>query len=143
MAQRLSLAQERQAWSDFIATGEVEPRKRNKFNARKVTVNGRTYSSGAESKRAIELQWLLSINEIFNLSYQVRYEVIPEQKGESAAYYVADFVYTDKAGSVIVEDSKGAKTKDYILKRKLMLLRYGIRICETQPAKAQRRRRTN
>ncbi len=45
--------------------------------------------------------------------------------------YVADFVYTDvEIGENVVEDSKGIRTKDYILKRKLMLAVHGIRIKE-------------
>lgn len=45
--------------------------------------------------------------------------------------YIADFVYFDKkAQRTVVEDTKGFKTKDYIIKRKLMLERYGIRIRE-------------
>ena len=50
---------------------------------------------------------------------------------ERAVNYVADFVYTDlKTGQKIVEDAKGAKTKEYIIKRKLMLHVHGIRIRE-------------
>lgn len=46
-------------------------------------------------------------------------------------HYVADFVYIDKrSGEKIVEDTKGFKTKDYIIKRKLMLHVHKIRIRE-------------
>lgn len=45
--------------------------------------------------------------------------------------YIADFVYTDNAtGSTVVEDTKGVRTKEYIIKRKLMLWVHGIRIRE-------------
>ena len=44
--------------------------------------------------------------------------------------YIADFVYMDKDGQQVVEDTKGVRTKEYIIKRKLMLHRYGIRIQE-------------
>ena len=44
--------------------------------------------------------------------------------------YVADFVYEDN-GDTVVEDTKGMRTKEYVIKRKLMLYRYGIRIKET------------
>ena len=44
---------------------------------------------------------------------------------------MADFVYIDmKTGERIVEDTKGMKTPEYIMKRKLMLYYYGIRIRE-------------
>lgn len=42
-----------------------------------------------------------------------------------AVTYIADFVYT-RGGKTIVEDAKGFKTKDYIIKKKLMLERFGI-----------------
>jgi hypothetical protein len=48
---------------------------------------------------------------------------------EREVSYVADFVYTQD-GNTVVEDTKGFKTKDYIIKRKLMLYIHGIRIKE-------------
>lgn len=51
---------------------------------------------------------------------------------EKSVCYVADFVYTiAETGENVVEDSKGVRTKDYIIKRKLMLAVHGIRIKET------------
>ena len=44
--------------------------------------------------------------------------------------YVADFVYLDEQGKTVVEDAKGVRTKDYIIKRKLMLWLHNIRIRE-------------
>jgi hypothetical protein len=44
--------------------------------------------------------------------------------------YRADFVYFDEQDRLVVEDAKGVRTKDYIIKRKLMLWLYGIRIRE-------------
>jgi len=49
---------------------------------------------------------------------------------ERACTYVADFSYTEN-GRRVVEDTKGMKTRDYIIKRKLMLYVHGIRIKET------------
>lgn len=50
---------------------------------------------------------------------------------QRACFYVADFVYVDNAtGETVVEDVKGVRTKDYIIKRKLMLWVHGIRIKE-------------
>lgn len=66
---------------------------------------------------------------IRDLQEQVKYEVIPKQEGERAAHYIADFVYQEN-GKVIVEDSKGYRTPDYVLKRKLMLHVHKIRIVE-------------
>uniref|UniRef100_UPI004024EFF0 DUF1064 domain-containing protein n=1 Tax=Prevotellamassilia timonensis TaxID=1852370 RepID=UPI004024EFF0 len=83
---------------------------------------------------------------ISDLLEQVSYELIPAQYGECgknfsgrtsrvllerSCRYIADFVYTDcTTGQTVVEDTKGVRTKEYIIKRKLMLHVHGIRIKE-------------
>lgn len=135
MRRRMSFTDERAAWAHFVETGEREIPKRNKFNAIKKEANGREYDSGQESKRALELQWLLKLGEITDLQYQVPFELIPKQPGERSVKYFADFVYVDKDGNRVVEDAKGHRTADYRIKRKLMLWVFGIKILETKPAK--------
>lgn len=54
---------------------------------------------------------------------------------EQSVKYIADFVYIDaKTGKTIVEDAKGYKDggayRIFVIKRKLMLERFGIRIKE-------------
>jgi hypothetical protein len=50
---------------------------------------------------------------------------------ERKVVYVADFVYNDqRTCERVVEDTKGVKTKDYIIKRKLMLYIHHIKIKE-------------
>ena len=141
MARRLNQTQERSAWTRFVETGEVSPRAGlNKFNAVKANVNGRTFDSTIEGDRATELQWLLKLGKISDLRYQVPFEIIPKQVGESAAFYIADFTYRDEHGNFIVEDVKGYRTAEYRLKRKLMLLVHGIRILETGTKKKRKLR---
>ncbi len=108
-----------------------------KFNNKKVTIPGRTFDSRKEYNRYCELLLLERGGYISDLKLQVKYVLIPAQKDESGKVlerecsYIADFVYFDqKAQRTVVEDAKGFKTKDYIIKRKLMLERYGIRIRE-------------
>ena len=72
--------------------------------------------------------------EIQGLELQKEYTLIPSQYidkrcVERAVKYKADFVYQEN-GKTIVEDTKGMRTKDYIIKRKLMLYIHGIRIRE-------------
>lgn len=73
---------------------------------------------------------------ISNLQEQVPYTLIPSQRNsegrviERACKYIADFVYTDANGNKVVEDTKGYRTKEYIIKRKLMLYVHGIVISE-------------
>lgn len=106
----------------------------SKYYSRKVTMNGVVYDSQKEANRWCELSLLQRAGKITNLQRQVKYELIPAQRidgkvVERACTYVADFVYEEN-GNTVVEDTKGFKTKDYIIKRKLMLYLKGIRIKE-------------
>ena len=117
-----------------------------KYGSRKATVDGITFDSRKEARRYCELKLLQRAGAIKELELQKTFELIPAQrepdtigarggvkKGkviEKSVSYVADFVYTDALGNTIVEDTKGFRTKDYIIKRKLMLYVYGIKIKE-------------
>lgn len=106
-----------------------------KYHSRKITKDGVTYDSVREYKRWVELALLERAGKISKLQRQVKYELIPSQRVngkvvERPVTYVADFVYLEN-GQLVVEDSKGFKTKDYIIKRKLMLSVYGIQIRES------------
>lgn len=106
-----------------------------KYHSRKVTVNGATFDSHREARRYRELSLLQRAGEISDLHTQVRYTLIPAQKKpsggtERAVTYTADFVYRDKAGNEIVEDVKGVRTQQYIIRRKLMLYTHGIEVKE-------------
>ena len=74
--------------------------------------------------------------EIDGLRLQYEMVLIPAQEDENgktierAVTYVADFVYIDADGELVVEDAKGFRTPAYIIKRKLMLYMHGIRIRE-------------
>lgn len=74
---------------------------------------------------------------ISELREQVKFVLVPTQRDadgklqEKECSYYADFVYTDNAtGQMVVEDTKGVRTKEYVIKRKLMLSVHGIRIRE-------------
>lgn len=123
---------------------------RSKYRSRKQTVSGITFDSRKEVQRFKELRLLERAGQISDLRLQVKYVLIPTQreasletyksgpnKGrrnpgkvlEKECAYIADFVYK-KGDETVVEDTKGVRTKEYIIKRKLMLERYGIRIKE-------------
>lgn len=103
---------------------------KNKYRNEKVVVDGQSFDSKKEYYRYCDLKLLERAGEIFDIKRQVKYELIPKQQGERAVYYIADFVYKDKRGKTVVEDTKGVRTKEYIIKRKLMLYRYNIKILE-------------
>ena len=119
------------------------------YNIKTKASDGSVFDSRKEARRYSQLLLLLKAGEITNLQRQVEYELIPNQYEtyerysksgkrlkdgkrlvERTVVYVADFVYKDKSGAVIVEDTKGVRTKDYILKRKLMLYVHSIKISE-------------
>ena len=95
------------------------------------------HASRKEHCRANQLKLMERAGMISGLQEQVSYELIPAQRDSSgkllehACRYVADFVYRDENGNVVVEDTKGFRTPEYRLKRKLMLHVHEIRIKET------------
>lgn len=101
--------------------------KRGKFHNIRIEVDGIKLDSKKEYKRYTELKLLERAGLIRDLRLQVPFELIPAQPGglrsELAMKYVADFVYFDnEKAKEVIEDAKGVKTKDYIIKRKLMKL---------------------
>lgn len=103
----------------------------SKYHNRKMIIDGIPFDSAKEGQRYLELKMLQRAGKIRDLSMQVEFELIPKQAGERACKYKADFVYhMADTGRMVVEDVKGKRTRDYIIKRKLMLWRHGIRIME-------------
>ena len=122
-----------------------------KYKSKSIIIDGIVFQSKKEGRRWTELRMLERAGEITNLQRQVPYLLIPEQRAPSTevykkgsragqpkpgpvlerkVVYVADFVYQEN-GETVVEDAKGMRTKEYVIKRKMMLYRYGIRIKET------------
>ena len=119
-----------------------------KYRNKKITVDGIPFDSRREYNRFKELQLLERAGQIQGLELQKKFVLVPAQyetferygaKGqrlkdgkrciEKECAYKADFVYTE-GGEVVVEDTKGMRTKEYIIKRKLMLYIHGIKIKE-------------
>lgn len=120
-----------------------------KYGNKKVFYDGIEFDSKKEARRYTELKLLQRAGKITALELQKEFELIPAQyeqitreeyiksKGkktrgkciERACKYKADFYYIEN-GRQVVEDTKGFRTKDYIIKRKLMLWVYGIKIRE-------------
>ena len=105
-----------------------------KYGNRKVIRDGIEFDSIKECQRYCELKLMQRAGVISDLQMQVSFELIPSQRVdgkvvERAVNYVADFVYQQN-GLKVVEDTKGYKTPEYIIKRKLMLWVHGIRIRE-------------
>jgi hypothetical protein len=130
------------AWKNY--------RNKSKYNAKKVEIDGIRFDSVKESRRFLELKAMQEAEIISDLRRQVKYVLIPAQrepetvgkrggkiKGkllERECSYVADFVYKDAQGNIVVEDVKGYRGggayEIFKIKRKLMLYVYGIKIIE-------------
>jgi len=98
------------------------------------------YDSKREASFAVRLELLKQAADhrerVVSIERQVRYTLIPAQRGpdgklaERKCDYVADFRVQYADGRQEVIDVKGVKTKDYVIKRKLMLHVHGIKIRE-------------
>ena len=106
---------------------------RNKYGNQRVG----NHASKKEHARANELHMWERAGLITDLREQVKFVLIPVQRDkdgsllEKSCSYIADFTYTDnETGQMVVEDTKGVRTKEYVIKRKLMLYVHGIRIKE-------------
>ena len=124
----------------------------SKYHNRQVTLpNGEKIDSLRELTRYNQLLILERSGRITNLRRQVKFLLIPAQYQEYPRQsaktgkalkagrkllereiaYIADFVYFDCAlGREAVEDAKGVRTPEYIIKRKLMLWVHGIQVQE-------------
>lgn len=106
----------------------------SKYKNKNTVVDGITFDSKKEANRYVELKKAEKIGLIEDLKLQVKFVLIPKQKGERECSYIADFVYKDKqTGETIVEDVKSSpryKTEVYKIKKKLMLFIYNIKVKE-------------
>lgn len=111
------------------------PSHRNKYGAVPCEIDGRRFDSKAEGRRYLALKDQERRGEISGLECQVSYELIPAQviagKKEKPVRYVCDFRYI-RNGRPVVEDVKSAptKTREFILKRKLMWFIHKIAVIE-------------
>ena len=117
----------------------------SKYRNKKCVVDGMVFDSVKEKNRYGVLKALEDAGEIQGLRRQVEFLLIPEQREpdtvgvrggvhrgkllERKVVYIADFTYF-KGDEYIVEDVKGMRTPDYVLKRKLLLHIYGFRVRE-------------
>lgn len=142
-------------------------KRRNKYGNKKVIFDGIEFDSTLEGERYLFLRKLEKEGKIEDLERQVHFEVVPAQQVlvqrtgkngkplkpklktiELNVEYIADFRYYQYAGEhplgklyrEVIEDTKGVKTPEYIIKRKLMRLQ-GLPITEvshaTQPIQTE------
>lgn len=119
---------------------------KSKYNNTPITIDGVRYDSADEARRHAFLKLLEKADEISNLRYHVRFELIPKITREeiihlktkdkvetmveqSAHYYEADFVYVvNRTGEEVVEDFKGVETDLFKFKAALFFYLYKKKI---------------
>lgn len=121
----------------------------NKYRNIRTEADGIVFDSKKEAKYYLYLKQLLIGGKISDLRRQVPYELVPAVYEEQIIHlktkdkiikklvqrpitYVADFVYVDNCtGATVVVDVKGQKatmTKEFVLKKKMMLAFLNIKI---------------
>jgi len=108
------------------------PKKRSKYHAIKTICDGKSFDSKKESRVYLKLLERKRWGEIRDFQRQVKFELIPETDYTRPCHYIADFVVINTDGSKEVIDVKSyaTKTRDYVIKKKLMYWRHGIKITE-------------
>lgn len=104
--------------------------RKNKYNNQKTLIDSIYFDSKAEARRYQELRLLARAGEIDNLTLQPRFLLQdkfthPFNGHVRKIEYIADFMYFDtKEKRMIVEDVKGVRAKEYLLKKKLFLAQF-------------------
>jgi hypothetical protein len=115
----------------FVTGTAEKAHKKAKYNNKKTIVDEQKFDSQHEAERYGELKLLQQADEITALQTQVWFLLEPKSDKNRASYYIADFTYYDlKHKEFVVEDAKGVRTAEYILKKKSMYNKYGIDIRE-------------
>lgn len=117
---------ERQA----LKMGIIPPRSlKNKYGNMRVRVDGLTFDSKKEALKYEELKLLKQAGEIVDFELQpgfILQEGFTTKEGRKILpiTYRADFKVIYPGGRVVYIDTKGHRTKEYLLKRKMLLFRY-------------------
>ena len=104
----------------------------NKYGAKKVEIDGHIFDSRLEGRYYEHLLYLMNDGVVESFEMKKSYTLLDKfphpktGKTVRAIKYTPDFevIYTD--GHVEVVDTKGMKTRDFIMRCKLFMFRYQI-----------------
>ena len=104
----------------------VRAQNKNKYNARKTTVCGRTFDSRREAEIYLDLLSRKQAGEVLRIGLQPQYTLLEgftDNQGnrQKAITYTADFFVTFADGHSEVIEVKGMRTRDYLLRKKMFL----------------------
>ena len=113
---------------------KLKPVSKSKYGNKKVVVDGIKFDSKREAARYKVLFIWQQNKLITDLKLQVKFELIPSVvingKKQRPVNYIADFTYFED-GKLTIEDSKGFRNKEYIIKYKMMKFLLGFEVIES------------
>lgn len=107
-----------------------------KYQNKPQEVDGIKFSSKKEAREYSRLKLLQDRGDIKGLKIQVKFDfpiggkVVRFVDSNRILTYIADFEYFDMYGNRKVVDVKGFKTRDYLIKKALMMAVHGILVEE-------------
>lgn len=104
---------------EFNKLMKNRPVGKNKFMANKQKIDGMWFDSKGEYDRYCYLKMLEKTGEISNLRFHDKKDYII-LIDDPKVIYIPDFCYDEK-GKHIVEDFKGMQTKEFIIKKKIIV----------------------
>jgi hypothetical protein len=102
--------------------------RHSKYHNVRTVIDGITFASKKEARKYQELNILKTAGDLVSIEMQVAFRIVYENI--LICKYIADFVTYDKNGIRHVIDTKGFRTREYIIKKKLVKAFYGIDIEE-------------
>lgn len=109
--------------------GTFKKSKLGKYNQRGTRLDGRFFHSEAEANRYLQLKTMMAAGRITHLECQVPYQIHID--GILICTYNADFRYfCREPHALVIEDVKGLRTKEFIIKKKLVEAKYKVIIHE-------------
>jgi hypothetical protein len=100
--------------------------KPNKYRNKPTEVDGIRFQSRLEARWWLVLRDRERCGEISELKRQVPYDL--QVNGHKICRYVADYRWLDKTGTPHIADAKGALTREFIIKAKLVRALIGIEV---------------
>jgi hypothetical protein len=112
----------------ICANNAMRKNMANKYNARKVKIDGYLFDSRREAERYSELRIMEKAGEIKDLIVHPKIELQPgfnyKDKRIKAINYIADFQYYDEHDNIIIEDVKGVETQAFRIKWKMLQYKF-------------------
>lgn len=104
------------------------PPKKHKYNAQKLVIDGIRFASMREAQYYGELKLRVRAGEIVKFELQPEFILqegyLRNGKKVREIKYIADFKVFYPDGRVEIVDTKGYRTKEYKLKKKMLLAKY-------------------